>query len=345
MTTDHNDAQGGALDALARFDIGYTPFGAAIQPKANGAYVKREDVIAALAREPAPQSGECPACHKAWGEHRSGYSASACRMKKPQAPADAGEAEPTREERIALLKGLSALDALSEAWAAEINLDGMCANLAKAADVPAAIRAMAVQAYVEGAYAGRTSHHPAPAHAAGEERAATLWCLHIVGPDDVHPAPSREHAQRAADLFNAAFADKRDLMHAVASPWPHTPASHAKSVDRFIADWMVPRGEVAAAAPPPPAGDCPVTSQGVGSAAAPSFLYAFARNGELETHSPYTLATEWEGQALRLQETRPDAKLVCYAYSGEWSPEWHCSHIKSCCAQPATPADAGADHG
>lgn len=98
-------------------------------------------------------------------------------------------------------------------------------------------------------------NRPAPAHAAGEERAATLWCLHIVGPDDVHPAPSREHAQRAADLFNAAFADKRDLMHAVASPWPHTPASHAKSVDRFIADWMVPRGEVAAAAPPPPAGD------------------------------------------------------------------------------------------
>lgn len=104
-------------------------------------------------------------------------------------------------------------------------------------------------------FARLVAAHPVPAHAAGEERAATLWCLHIVGPDDVHPAPSREHAQRAADLFNAAFADKRDLMHAVASPWPHTPASHAKSVDRFIADWMVPRGEVLAAAPPPPAGD------------------------------------------------------------------------------------------
>lgn len=64
-------------------------------------------------------------------------------------------------ERRALNKALDALDALSERWASEIGLDAMCANLAKAADVPAAIRAMAVQAWVEGAYAGRTSHQAA----------------------------------------------------------------------------------------------------------------------------------------------------------------------------------------
>lgn len=32
------------------------------------------------------QGEECPACHRAWTEHRSGYSASQCRMK-PTAPA------------------------------------------------------------------------------------------------------------------------------------------------------------------------------------------------------------------------------------------------------------------
>lgn len=63
-----------------------------------------------------------------------------------------------RLERIAVAKALSALDAMSEAWADEIDLRGMAANLAKAEDVPAAIYAMAVQAWVDGAYAGRTSH-------------------------------------------------------------------------------------------------------------------------------------------------------------------------------------------
>lgn len=66
-----------------------------------------------------------------------------------------------RRDRIAVAKALSALDAISEIWATEIGLIGMCENLAKANDVPAAIYAMAVQAWVEGAYSGRTSHAPA----------------------------------------------------------------------------------------------------------------------------------------------------------------------------------------
>ena len=41
---------------------------------------------------------------------------------------------------------------------------------------------------------GQTSEKPSN----GEE----LWCLHILGPDDVHAAPSKEHAERAAERFN-----------------------------------------------------------------------------------------------------------------------------------------------
>ena len=39
---------------------------------------------------PEVASDECPACHKAWGEHRSGYSASRCQMK-PATPQVSGE--------------------------------------------------------------------------------------------------------------------------------------------------------------------------------------------------------------------------------------------------------------
>ena len=37
-------------------------------------------------RESEAVPKECPACHKNWGEHRSGYSASKCSMKPPSKP-------------------------------------------------------------------------------------------------------------------------------------------------------------------------------------------------------------------------------------------------------------------
>lgn len=90
-------------------------------------------------------------------------------------------------ERRALNKALDALDALSERWATEIGLDAMCASLAKAADIPAAIRAMAVQSWVEGAYAGRTSHQaaamPAVPDIGGMVNRFLGWPL----PDDLTP--------------------------------------------------------------------------------------------------------------------------------------------------------------
>ena len=86
-----------------------------------------------------------------------------------------------------------------------------------------------------------------------EQAAPQLWCLHILGPDDVHPAPSKRHAEIAAEGFNKAFgelsAENEVMCKAVAAPWPHDPASHAESVQEFIKDWMIP-----ALATPEPAG-------------------------------------------------------------------------------------------
>lgn len=72
---------------------------------------------------------------------------------------------------------------------------------------------------------------------------ATLWALHIEGPDDVHPAPSREMAQEAADLFNSTFpqSDNPNWPRAVAKviEWPHGAPSHALEAPNFAEYWLL----------------------------------------------------------------------------------------------------------
>jgi Lar family restriction alleviation protein len=89
----------------------------------------------------------------------------------------------------------------------------------------------------------------------GEELAAVmgteLWCMHIQGPDDVHAAPSKAHAERAAELFNARFVGVMDVLcKAVVEPWPHSPESHAADVEKFCATWFAPAVDGAAATDP-----------------------------------------------------------------------------------------------
>lgn len=76
--------------------------------------------------------------------------------------------------------------------------------------------------------------------------ASDLWCLHILGPDDVHPAPSKAHAELAAKRMNEWWAAREDRhpydpkMEAVAAVWPHSPESHAAGVGEFIGQWLSP---------------------------------------------------------------------------------------------------------
>ncbi len=79
-----------------------------------------------------------------------------------------------------------------------------------------------------------------------------LWCMHILGPDDVHAAPSKAHAEKAAaalNAFHAARAGQSEhdpMVEAVVAPWPHSVESHAESVADFIPAWMLPRWQVEA---------------------------------------------------------------------------------------------------
>ena len=63
-----------------------------------------------------------------------------------------------------------------------------------------------------------------------------LWCLHVIGPDDCHPAPSKAEAERAAAFLSENYAADEDRGVPIAfeaAPWPYTLESHAEDVGLF----------------------------------------------------------------------------------------------------------------
>lgn len=73
-----------------------------------------------------------------------------------------------------------------------------------------------------------------------------LWCLHIQGPDDMHPAPSRAHAELGAHLLNewVASRDVKDEgypgIEGVVAIWPHSPEAHAAEAGEFAERFIYP---------------------------------------------------------------------------------------------------------
>jgi hypothetical protein len=74
---------------------------------------------------------------------------------------------------------------------------------------------------------------------------STLWCMHFIGADEVHAAPSFEEADEAARWCNWRFNQDRvanDVpMRFVVAVWPHSAEGHAESVKRWHEEWH-PRG-------------------------------------------------------------------------------------------------------
>lgn len=67
-----------------------------------------------------------------------------------------------------------------------------------------------------------------------------LWCLHHIGPDDVHPAPDFETAQKWADWANRRFAEHSDLSRFVVAIWPWSAERHAEGLAKSIEEWTLP---------------------------------------------------------------------------------------------------------
>lgn len=67
-----------------------------------------------------------------------------------------------------------------------------------------------------------------------------LWCLHHIGPDDVHPAPDFATAQKWADWANLRFAEHSDLSRFVVAIWPWSAERHAEGLAKSIEEWTLP---------------------------------------------------------------------------------------------------------
>jgi ribA/ribD-fused uncharacterized protein len=69
-----------------------------------------------------------------------------------------------------------------------------------------------------------------------------LWCLHHIGPDELHPAPDFGTAQKWASWANDRFANAADISRFVVAVWPWSAASHAEGLDASVKGWTLPAG-------------------------------------------------------------------------------------------------------
>lgn len=64
-----------------------------------------------------------------------------------------------------------------------------------------------------------------------------LWCVVVEGPDDIHPAPSRDEAEKGAIRLNEYWKKEREvgdvLLNFVAKPWPYSAEGHQRRVNEF----------------------------------------------------------------------------------------------------------------
>lgn len=76
-----------------------------------------------------------------------------------------------------------------------------------------------------------------------KEETTALWCVHIIGPDDVIAYPNRAAAEREARLINDAMAKHMasraadpnwPALRAEVTAWPHSAAAHAADLARNI---------------------------------------------------------------------------------------------------------------
>lgn len=68
---------------------------------------------------------------------------------------------------------------------------------------------------------------------------AELWCVHVIGPDDVFAMPSLAMALKAAHRFNEAWLKRQDttdpnyvLIWANVTQWMHDDEGHAADLQR-----------------------------------------------------------------------------------------------------------------
>lgn len=67
---------------------------------------------------------------------------------------------------------------------------------------------------------------------------ATLWAMHLMGPDDVYAAPNQAEALRVANSINVQFASTTPKPYAVVVPWTLSAEHHAQDVTTWDSEWI-----------------------------------------------------------------------------------------------------------
>lgn len=105
--------------------------------------------------------------------------------------------------------------------------------------------------HATGVYSGVPGAQVAEARAMFAGQPPPLWCLHLLGPDDVHAAPSYEHAEKAVKRIleweaERAAAPGTPSVNPVVAAWPYSASAHAEFVGDFIETFLVPKWQIEA---------------------------------------------------------------------------------------------------
>lgn len=76
-----------------------------------------------------------------------------------------------------------------------------------------------------------------------------LWMMHVIGPDDIYPAPNHSTAVEWCAELNASMPASDVLCVAVPAIWIGTPEAHAEGLSEAVEDWTSPRQRLAPTAP------------------------------------------------------------------------------------------------
>ncbi|MCC4295812.1 hypothetical protein [Brevundimonas aurantiaca] len=76
-----------------------------------------------------------------------------------------------------------------------------------------------------------------------------LWMMHVIGPDDIYPAPDHATAVEWCAALNASMPASDVLCVAVPAIWTGTPEAHAEGLSETVEGWTSPRQRLAPTAP------------------------------------------------------------------------------------------------
>lgn len=74
-----------------------------------------------------------------------------------------------------------------------------------------------------------------------------LWSIRLMGPDDIHAAPSKAQALEVANAINREFAGSQIKPYAVVVRWTGSPEQHAESLADWEGQWEQGNGLVSSA--------------------------------------------------------------------------------------------------